>query len=176
MDSLVDDQLRFLGKERAANGAPMRLDVLVRPHVLRQMALERAAADVAVERLQILVKSGQVLLERVRAQERLSAQLARVVALVAVRLHVHLQADRAGVRGRALRAVVLLQDVVGGQVLGQLPEEREREIRKDHFRRVSKSESRNCLPGRHVRNVYHKLHNGTASRPSAVACAAAAAP
>lgn len=93
-------------------------DHLVRSHVLRQMTLEHFVANVTVERLQVRMIAEQMLFERIRPVESLAADVARVIPNVQVTLEVHFEVRRAGKGRRAVRALVLPDAVVGGQVLG----------------------------------------------------------
>jgi hypothetical protein len=63
-------------------------DLLVGPHVLRQVAFEHFVADVAVEGLDVLVEAGDVLLEGVATVKRSTANMAHEVTLVEVTFEV----------------------------------------------------------------------------------------
>lgn len=69
MNAMVYDELRFLRKCCTATAACMGFHIVVGAHVLRQVALERSAADVAEECLDILMNAHQVLSQGVRTCE-----------------------------------------------------------------------------------------------------------
>ena len=66
VDPLVHHQLGALRERRAAVSAPVGLQLVVDAHVLRQVTLEHLVAHRAVERLDVLMETGQVLVQRVR--------------------------------------------------------------------------------------------------------------
>lgn len=71
MNALMDHQLRSLRERRPAICASVRFQLIMDPHVLRQVSLEHLVAHRAVERLYIVVKACQVLVEGVRTEEGL---------------------------------------------------------------------------------------------------------
>lgn len=83
-------ELGALGEAVAARLAAERLLVGVRAQVLQEVALERALAHRALERLHAAVVAAEVLAQAVRPGERLAAHRARVVPLAGVPPQVHL--------------------------------------------------------------------------------------
>lgn len=75
MNPLVHDQLRALRERCATIGTAVRFKFVVDAHMLRQMPLEHLVADSAVERLDVLVETGQVLVQGVRTEKALKEEM-----------------------------------------------------------------------------------------------------
>lgn len=126
VNTLMNDELRSLRENRPTNGTSMRSNHLVRSHVLRQVTLEHLVANVAMEGLQVSVIAQQMLLQRIRPEETLSANMARVVPDIHVAFEVHLEIGSARECRRTIRTFVLSDSIVGGEMLRKLTTARER--------------------------------------------------
>lgn len=91
--------------------------IIVDPHVLRQVTLEHLVADWAVERLYVLMETGQVLVQCVRSEESLATPMTSKVPLILVRLDVQFQIRRTRECSVALATAVSLMAVMSAPML-----------------------------------------------------------
>lgn len=88
--ALVYRQLRPLRESRTTMRAAVRLIILVRPQVLREVAFKILVANLAVESFNIPVQTTQVFPQSVPPIKSLPAQIANIIPFIQVPLHMQL--------------------------------------------------------------------------------------